>query len=312
MGSVTNAPRTHQPTRRQVLAGGAGLAALLLGAGGCGALTLPSADDALMRMRALASRDAAALQGPAAQVRAAHAEALGAEITRSCGTRDDGSAPEGCGEAPAAPAPPSGAAPEEQLLGARLDPDLVEALDGRTLRQDYNALLAAAVDGGIVLAARGLDVDWEDLVPAKPTGDIGGKDADLLASALEAEYALVYGMGVAAPRIDAEFQVSAGTSADRHRLLRDRVIAALDDAGRDIPPSSPGYAIADGAPDPDVDAAAFAGHLESAAADAWRHVLREASATAVRMTALGAAGLAQAGAAVFAGDGTAALPGLGA
>ncbi|WP_448850978.1 DUF4439 domain-containing protein [Corynebacterium sp. 335C] len=310
-------PSLRRPTRRRVLAGGAGLAVLLLGAGGCSVLHLPEADDALQAMRGLAARDSAVLPGHPGEVRLAHAEALGAEITRSCGVREDGTRPEGCGDAPGAPAP-AGGDPVGELTDSRGHASLLTALDGRrTLSDAYECELAAAVDGGIVLALRSLDVDWEDLVPdpaaavAESGEGLSGDDADLLAAALEAEYALVYGMGVAAPRIADDLRVSAGTSADRHRILRDRVIALLEDAGEEVPAAAPGYAVAAGAPDPDADAAGFARHLERTAAEKWRAVLAGSRTPALRLAALQAAGLSQAGAAVFAGDGTAALPGLG-
>lgn len=315
MGAVIN--RSTPLPRRAFLAGSAGLGgALALAAAGCAPIVPPSPDAVVEAAWALALRDAGVLESTApdaAAVRSRQAEALAKEVTRSCGVHEDGTVPEECAAAPSPlPAAPSPSDAVRLLGDSRSHTSLHDALDsGRALREPYEAALVSAVDGGLVLALRGLGVEWDDLVPAYVADEpLTEEDAAPVADALLAEYALVYGMGVAAPRIDAAYRESTETSADRHRLLRDRVVAMLGDAGVPVPVPEPGYAVADGAPDPADDAAGFAAALEESCAQAWRVALTEAKRPAARMFALRAAGLCHAGGAVFRGEGTAALPGL--
>lgn len=303
--------------RRSFLVGAAGLGgALTLAAAGCTSIVAPSADPVVEAAWALALRDAPLLRdaaAPAAEARAAQADALAAEVTRACGVLDDGSSPQECVAAPSPlPAAPSPADARTVLLDSRSSGSLHDALaESRSLQDPYEAALVSAVDGGLILALRGLDVDWRELTP-EYAGDevLDDDDAAVFADALIAEYALIYGMGVAAPRLAAEYRQSASTSADRHRVLRDRAIGALEDAGVPVPVAEPGYAVVDGAPDPETDAAGFASALEDSCAQAWRQALVDAKEPAARAFALQAAGLAQAGASVFRGGGSAALPGL--
>ena len=303
--------------RRSFLVGAAGLGgALTLAAAGCTSIVAPSADPVVEAAWALALRDAPLLRdaaAPAAEARAAQADALAAEVTRACGVLDDGSSPQECVAAPSPlPAAPSPADARAVLLDSRSSQLLHDALgSGRSLEDPYEATLMSAVDGGLVLALRGLDVDWRELTP-EYAGDevLDEDDAAPFADALIAEYALVYGMGVASPRVSADLRASTSSSADRHRLLRDRVISMLDDAGIAAPLAEAGYATVDGAPSPDDDAAGFAAALEDACAQAWRQALINAKEPAARKFALKAAGLCHAGGSVFRGDGSAALPGL--
>lgn len=299
-------------SRRSFLVGSACLAgAAPLAVAGCSSVLNPSADPVVRAAWGLALRDVRALpEGRPREVRAAHADALATEVARACGVREDGTSPENCvaepEELPVAPADP-GAVP--MLSDARSSASLIEGLNRRSAADEpFDANLLAAVDGGLVLALRGEGVEWAELVPAEL--ELGEDDAGVFASALSAEYALVYGMGVAAPRVPAEFRASTGTSADRHRLLRDRVAAMIGAAGVTVPPAAPGYDVVDGAPDPSESAAEFAATLEAACADAWRGAFTAAKDPAARLYALRAAGLAQAGAAVFRGAGETALPGL--
>lgn len=299
--------------RRAFLLGATGLGgALALAAAGCTPIMAPSADPVVEAAWALALRDADALEGVTSEVRRAQAAALAAEVSRSCGVLEDGSSPEECVATPSPlPAVPSPADAERVLIDSRSSQLLHDALgSGHSLDDPYEATLMSAVDGGIVLAARGLDVEWRDLVPAVVGEPLDEDDAAPFADALIAEYALVYGMGVASPRVSADLRASTSSSADRHRLLRDRVISMLDDAGIAAPLAEPGYATVDGAPSPDDDAAGFAATLEDVCAQAWRQALMNAKEPAARAFALQAAGLCHAGGSVFRGDGAAALPGL--
>lgn len=297
--------------RRSFLVGAAGVAgAATLATAGCGSLLPPSADPVVRAAWALSLRDADLLSGPAAEARAEQEGALSREVVRACGLREDGTSPEECVAAPdPLPAAPSPAGPADVLADARSSATLVDELGGRAAARDpYPANLLASVDGGLVLALRGLEVDWRELVP-EPV-EMDADDAAVFADALRAEYALVYGMGVAAPRVPGEYRQSTATSADRHRLLRDRVIGMAGGADVELPAAAPGYDVVDGAPDPETRAAEFAAHLEAACASAWRDAFIAAADPRARLFALQAAGLAHAGAAVFAGDGAAALPGL--
>lgn len=305
--------------RRAFLAGAAGLGgALTLAAAGCSPISGPSADPVVEAAWELALRDVDVLGDAApaaADVRRTQADALAAEVTRACGVLDDGTSPEECVAAPSPlPAAPAPADAVTVLRDSRASSLLYDALSsGRALRDPYEAALVSAVDGGVVLSLRGLDVGWRDLVPEHTDEEgIDGDDAAAFADALIAEYALVYGMGVAAPRIAPELRESTATSADRHRMLRDRVISMLEDADVAVPVAEPGYSVVDGAPDPERDAAGFAAALEDSCAEAWRRALMEAKEPAARAFALQAAGLCHAGGAVFRGDGAAALPGLSA
>lgn len=299
-----------RPSRRVFLGGALGLAgAGLAAAAGCG-ITEPRPDALLRAQLALANRDVLRMGGDAG-ARVEHARVLAAEIERACGTREDGTAPQSCVADPEAAADPAeGTGVRELLLDSLRSPLLPEALADGPLREDFPVLVAAAVTGGIVLAAREAEVAWAELTPLFEGADPGPADAGLLAGALAAEYQLIYGMGVAAPRVPARLAESTATSADRHRRVRDEVIRVLDAAGAEVPAAPAGYAPAGGA-DPDADPGDFAAELERAAARAWRGVLAEAHEPGVRFFALQAAGLAQAGAAVFAGEPTAAVPGLG-
>ncbi|MFD5867184.1 DUF4439 domain-containing protein [Corynebacterium sp. NPDC060344] len=309
--------------RRAFLVGAAGAGgALALAAAGCAPITAPSADPVVEAAWALALRDADVLgdaASSAAETRAAQADALAAEVSRSCGVLEDGSSPEECVAAPSPlPAAPSPSEPVAVLAESRGSGLLYDALgSGRALQDPYEAALVSAVDGGIVLALRGLGTEWADLVPElagggdnEEDGVLDADDAAPFADALIAEYALIYGMGVAAPRIGGELRQSTATSADRHRMLRDRVISLVEDAGADVPVAEPGYAVVDGAPDPESDAAGFAAALEDSCAQAWRQALLDAKKPAARAFALHAAGMCHAGGSVFRGDGAAALPGL--
>ncbi|WP_295624188.1 DUF4439 domain-containing protein [uncultured Corynebacterium sp.] len=305
-------------TRRSFLVAAGVGGALTFAAAGCAPIARPSADPVVDAARALALRDASLLDDGSgagsglSDVRSTHADALAREVARACGTLEDGSAPEECVAAPTElPAPPAAGSDSTTVLAdSRGAAPLLEALEGGgALRDPYEAVLVAAVDGGIVLASRALDVDWDDLVPAADGIELSDDDAQLFADALVAEYGLIYGMGVAAPRIEATLRESTSTSADRHRLLRDRVVAALDDAEVDVPLADAGYSVADGAPTPEENPGEFCAALEDAAAQAWREALVNVEDPAARAFALQAAGLSQAGAAVFRGDGAAVLPG---
>ncbi len=313
--------RVIQPTsplpRRAFLIGAAGLGgAATLAAAGCTPITGPSADPVVEAAWALALRDADVLAPSSAEVaavRRTQAESLAAEVVRACGVREDGTSPEECVAAPSPlPAAPSPADAETVLRDSRAASALHDALgQNRSLQDPYEAALLAAVDGGLVLALRGMRVDWGELVPELGGGEpLDDDDAAPFADALIAEYALIYGMGVAAPRIAAEYRRSTATSADRHRSLRDRVIGILEGAGVPVPVAEPGYSVVDGAPDPENDAAGFAAALEDSCAEAWRTALTAAKKPAARAFALQAAGLCHAGGSVFRGDGAAALPGL--
>ena len=163
----------------------------------------------------------------------------------------------------------------------------------------------SAVDGGLVLALRGLDVDWRELTP-EYAGDevLDEDDAAPFADALIAEYALVYdggrrparrripqsastkpaGTGCCATGPSARWSAESGAGG-RTRLRRRRWRRT------------------------ETDAAGFASALEIPA-PRRRQALVDAKEPAARAFALQAAGLAQAGASVFRGGGSAALPGL--
>lgn len=307
--------------RRRTLIGavGATFGALSLAVSGCSTLTPPQPDPVIDHMLALSLRDADLLEGQPAESRDTQAQALEEEVARECGTHRDGSAPEEC---LALPAPAEDITPDgdvelshqAQLLLNSLDPSdsMYDAMDSRdALREEYPAFLASSVTGGIVLAAREVGVTWNDLTPQFPEGtDVNSSDADLLAQALDAEYALIYGMGVAAPRVPAELSESTATSADRHRAVRDEVVRVLGVSGVDVPVPAPGYSGSVDGHDVDEDPAAFATALERSAAGSWRTVLLEAKSPQVRQFALQAAGLSEAGASIFSGSPTAAMPGF--
>lgn len=317
-------PFPHRLRTRRRVAVGSLLAALTLGVtAGCSSLTSPQPDPVLKQMLALSLRDAESVGGEPADMRATQAEALQEEIARSCGTHRDGSAPEEC-VAPPAPAAEPTETPERgvelshqsQLLLNSLEPSeaMENALDDRnSLREDYSVYLASSVTGGIVLAARESGVEWSALAPVFPEGtELSGSDAELLTQALDAEYALIYGMGVAAPRVDADRTLSTETSADRHRQIRDEVVRVLGGADEEIPVPAPGYRGTSDDRDVDENPVAYAAALEQSAAGAWRTVLAEARSPQVRQFALQAAGVSEAGAAVFNGQPVDALPGFGA
>nr|WP_255549487.1 DUF4439 domain-containing protein [Corynebacterium sp. TAE3-ERU12] len=162
-----------------------------------------------------------------------------------------------------------------------------------------------------MLAARLNDVAWERLVPpALQVDKLRGNDDELIAEALRDEYALIYGMGVAAARVPDSLRESTVTSAERHRSLRDSAVQMLTDAGADVPAAGGGYVADPDVADIDGDAAGFASALEAAAASSWRRVVTEAKDPKVRLFAMCASGLSNAGAAVFTGEPEVALPGL--
>lgn len=307
--------------RRRTLIGavGATLGALSLAVSGCSTLTAPQPDPVIGHMLSLSLRDADLLEGAPAESRATQSQSLEEEVARACGTHRDGSAPEDC---LALPSPAEDItvdgdvhlSHQAQLLLNSLDPSdyMYEALDSRdALRQEYPAFLASSVTGGIVLSARELGVSWTDLSPQFPEGtDLNGSDADLLAQALDSEYALIYGMGVAAPRVSAELSESTATSADRHRAVRDEVVRILGESGVDVPVPAPGYSGTVDGHEVDEDPAAYATALERSVAGSWRTVLLEARSPQVRQFALQAAGLSEAGASIFSGSPTAAMPGF--
>lgn len=301
-------------SRRSFLVGSACVAgAVPLALTGCSSVLNASADPVVRAAWGLALRDVRELpEGAVRSVRSAHADALAGEVARACGVREDGTSPESCvAEPEELPAAPADDGATSLLSDARSSDTLIEGLDRRSAAdEEFDANLLAAVDGGLVLALRAEGVDWDELVPRAV--ELDEDDAGVFASALSSEYALVYGMGVAAPRVPAEYRASTGTSADRHRLLRDRVASMIGSAGVTVPPAAPGYDVVDGAPDPSESAAEFAGTLEGACATAWRDAFASAKEPAARLFALQAAGLAQAGAAVFRGEGESALPGLSA
>ncbi|MEJ6019498.1 DUF4439 domain-containing protein [Corynebacterium sp. H113] len=281
----------------------------------------------------------------ALHARSEHEGVLSTEIRRVCGTYDDGSVDEECiaKPAPAAkPAPTADASPASTATSAatsatatsspasstaaqpadstlamllsdsRSSASLLDSLaKKKSLSEDYETLLAAAIDGGLVLVLRAMDVDWEDLVPRTPLAASELHD-DLphLTTALTAEFALIYGMGVAAPRITEEYRESTVTSADRHRQLRDNALAVFTACNATPPVAEPGYIEVKSAPQPEDDAAGFAAALEGACATAWRTAVMECKHPQARLFALQAAGISQAGAEVFAGNPEAPLPGM--
>lgn len=288
----------------------------------CADLVAPRPDGTIEVLHALANRDVKNLeevqgQGSAAtavaEIRAAQAEALAAEITRACGTLKDGRAPEKCGEAVALPA----AQPAPDDLVAMIDSSrssraILDSLASRgTLREDYDARLATAVDGGLVLAARLAGAKWEDLVPQPPTGESLLRDAESqLTDALQAEYALIYGLGVVAPHVTGDDATAVEARGVRHRLLRDAAIALFAQEELQAPSAAAGYSATKEAPAPDDAPIDYLIALERHCAQAWEDVVKAAKEAPTRLFALNAAGISAAGASSLAGDATQALPGL--
>lgn len=253
----------------------------------------------------------------ATTLRTIHRDKLAAEIQRSCGVHEDGSAPDECG--PATQSGMSAPAGEQTILDvladSRSNSALLDALRrGADFTDPYEVELVTAVDGGLVLALRNLGQAWSNLVPAQPTPVDGenlleGCEEDIKA-ALKAEYGLIYSFGVATTALDKDLKVSATTSADRHRLLRDRTIAILEGAGVSAPLADPGYTTAGDAPDVKTAAAEFASAAETDCANAWQKVAMHAKDPQMRLFAIQSAGLAAAGSSVFAGAPEEPLPGL--
>ncbi len=310
--SVSRRSRTF--TRRGFLA-----AALTVGAlpalSSCSHLVAPRPDYAIEVLRALASRDARALNDEypdLAAVRSTQVTELDKEITRACGTRKDGKPVEECRSDVAVPGSLFAGADAKLLLtDSRNNPVLTKALDSRTaLREKHTARLASAVDGGLVLALRTAGAEWEELVPAIPSDrdKISGAE-EQLATALKAEYMVIYGVGVAAPRVTGDATSAFMARGERHRIVRDRVRKIMEDAEVGVPASAPGY-MPEGAPSPDTAPVDYMIALERYCAQAWEDVLTAAKNAQMRLFALQAAGIAAAGAAALGGNNLEPLPGL--
>ncbi len=253
--------------------------------------------------------------------RGAAAEAIGVEVERSCGVHPNGTVSQSCAGQPdydpekvdqlasstettiaAVQSPVS-----KRIVGSRGTQQLLDALDARTgLKEEYETLLAASVDGGLVLAARELSVPWDVLVPQLATPEsLGGKSATVN-QALISEYELIYAAVATIPQLEGSDRTNAMDSADRHRLIRDRVVAALELGGITPPTAQPGYLPTDSSENPNQIIA----QLEQRCAQAWRDVVLTSADGGLRLFALQAAGLAQAGSAIFQGKAEAFLPGL--
>lgn len=281
----------------------------------CSQLVAPRPDYAIEVLHALAARDAHLLidGNPAlAAVRSAQVTELDKEITRACGTRKDGKPVDECGSDVAVPGSLAAGADAKLLLtDSRNNPVLTKALDSRTaLRERHAARLGTAVDGGLVLALRTAGAEWEELIPTVPSDrdEISGAE-EQVATALQAEYMMIYGVGVAAPRVGGDTTAALLARGERHRILRDRTRIVLEDADAEVPESAAGYMPED-APSPDTAPVDYIIALERYCAQAWEDVLLAANNPRMRMFALQAAGVAAAGAAALGGNNLEPLPGL--
>lgn len=281
----------------------------------CSKLVAPRPDYGVEVLGALASRDVRVLNDADANLaalRQAQLTALNEEITRACGTRKDGKPVEECGKDDAIDVPlPPQATPKDVLMDSRNNMTLVDCLDNRNaLRADHTARLATAVDGGLVLGLRAAGADWEELVPAVPVGEGLTADAEeQLTAALNAEYMLIYGVGVAAPGTDSDTTSALMARGDRHRMLRDRARSLLEASGAPVPEGAAGYTPKD-APSPQEKPVEYITALERYCAQTWEDVFKAAKAASMRLFALQAAGVAAGGAAALAGDDLEPLPGL--
>nr|WP_240393908.1 DUF4439 domain-containing protein [Corynebacterium lactis] len=293
----------------------------------CTHLVAPRPDAAIEVLHALAARDAellsgakdAAEAGTVSQIRSAQAEKLGAEIARACGTLKDGNKPERCGDdVHLGSTAADGSDPVALLIASRSDTALLDSLAQRsTLREDYQARLATATDGGVVLAARAVGASWKMLTPKAPATPADGSGPNLLrgaedqiAAALSAEYALIYGLGVAAPHVGSDNREAVEARGERHRAIRDEVTALYGSQSLRAPAPAPGYSDAPGAPSPQDKPVEYLAALERSCAQAWEDVVKAAAEAPTRLFALQAAGLSAAGASALGGAELEPLPGL--
>ena len=298
-------PPRRLTTRRGFL--GLGAATLVLPAlSACGALTGPRPDPVIAALHALASSDLAALEQlgteaeATAAVRRTQLAALQREIQRSCGTAGDGTTPQQCLDTNVQAAPVSANKAALIVSSARTSPLLREAFEQRSaLEEDYAARLAVAVDAGCVIAARAAGASWESLEPQWGDVDMGsliGGAQEYLEAALQAEYATIYGLGLAA-EVPAALTEALSSRADRHRRLRDAIIAVYRASEIEPPVAAPAYRELPGGVDHRSAPIAFAAALEWHASQAWEAVARYARSAEVRAFALQAAGVVAAGAA---------------
>lgn len=312
--SASASRRTRTLSRRGFLAAAFAVGSLpALSA--CSHLVAPRPDYAIEVLHALAARDAHLLidaNPDLAAVRSAQVTELDKEITRACGAHKDGKPVDECGSDVAAPASlATGAHAKVLLTDSRNNPVLAKALDSRTaLREEHTARLATAVDGGMVLALRAAGAEWEELVPLIPSDrdEISGAE-EQMTKALQAEYMMIYGVGVAAPHVGGDTTTALLARGERHRILRDRARLILEDSDVEVPESAPGYMPED-APSPDTAPVDYMIALERYCAQAWEAVLLAANNPRMRMFALQAAGVAAAGAAALGGNNLEPLPGL--
>lgn len=294
----------------------------------CTHLTPPRPDRGVEVLRALAARDAQLLSDAEVDLsalRSAQQTALGTEITRACGTHKDGKPVEQCGSDVQLPATlPQAATAADILADSRGNTALVEALDGSALREDYPARLATAVDGGLVLALRVAGAEWDDLVPAVPVTQESGENLakgaeDQLGAALQAEYMLIYGTGLAAAHSTGEALTAVMARAERHRLLRDRAREIMEASGLAVPEGAAGYSSADAGsgaadgtevPSPGDTPMEYLAAIERYCAQAWEDAFKVAKEAPMRLFALQAAGVAAAGSAALSANNVEPLPGL--
>ncbi len=148
---------------------------------------------------------------------------------------------------------------------------------------------------------------------AEDTADTKAEN-DVLAAALAAEHAAVWGYGVVGAALGRGGRPTAGAAEEAHRVLRDRLSALLTERGAEPAGPEGGYAL----PFPvlsAVDAAALGATLEDGTAATWVRVLDRAAVRTSRelaVEALAAAEVRAVGWRAAAGKNptTRALPGL--
>ena len=104
-------------------------------------------------------------------------------------------------------------------------------------------------------------------------------EADALTAALQAEHAIIYAYGVLGARLDEATRAQALTAYDAHRVLRDRLTAALRARSLPVPGPATSYAISvAGRP----QALALAIRVEQGVAVSWRDVISSTQEVALR------------------------------
>lgn len=110
-------------------------------------------------------------------------------------------------------------------------------------------------------------------------------ESDALTAALRAEHAAIYAYGVLGSRLDEATRTKALTAYDAHRLLRDRLAAALRTRTLPVPGPATSYAVTvAGRP----QALTLAVRVETELAVSWRDLVGATDEVALRRLAVAA------------------------